>query len=182
VPYNLFGLFLVHKILAYRYIYENGKKKRRRNFQLAGPGGGFRPTRALARLRPSWPSCAGATAGNGAVARARMPERGRGLTALTATEGGGFDRNLAGSESRGGSPPLVRFFGGEVVAKHGRVQGITGVGLIGPAGAYGGRSAAQWRVSAAAWSPVRQLGAIGGGEVCLVTVIVWRSSSDSLIA
>jgi hypothetical protein len=116
------------------------------------------------------------------VARARMPERGRGLTALTATEGGGFDRNLAGSESRGGSPPLVRFFGGEVVAKHGRVQGITGVGLIGPAGAYGGRSAAQWRVSAAAWSPVRQLGAIGGGEVCLVTVIVWRSSSDSLIA
>jgi hypothetical protein len=36
VPYNLFGLFLVHKILAYRYIYENGKKKwknkRRRNF------------------------------------------------------------------------------------------------------------------------------------------------------
>jgi hypothetical protein len=69
---------------------------------------------------------------------------------------------------------LVRFFGGEAVAKHGRVQGITGVGLIGPAGAYGGRSAA-------AWLPVRQLGAIGGGEVCLVTVIVWRSSSASLI-
>jgi hypothetical protein len=47
--------------------------------------------------------------------------------------------------------------------------------------AYGGRSAARWRVSAAAWSSVRQLGAIGGGEVCLVTVIVWRSSSASLI-
>jgi hypothetical protein len=76
---------------------------------------------------------------------------------------------------------LVRSFGGEAVAKHRRVQGIMGVGLIGPAGAYGGRSAARWRVSAAAWSPVRQLGAIGGGEVCLVTVIVWRSSSASLI-
>jgi hypothetical protein len=47
--------------------------------------------------------------------------------------------------------------------------------------AYGGRSAARWRVSAAAWSSVRQLGAIRGEEVCLVTVIVWRSSSASLI-
>jgi hypothetical protein len=115
------------------------------------------------------------------VARARMLERGRGLTALTATEGGGFDRSPAGGESRGGSPPLAQFFGGEAVAKHGRVRGITGVGLIGPAGAYGGLSAERWRVSAAAWSPVRQLGAIGGGEVCLVTVIVWQSSSASSI-
>ena len=119
--------------------------------------------------------------GNGAVARARMPERGRGLTALTATEGGGFDRSPAGGESRGGSPPLVRFFSGEVVAKHERVQGITRVGLIWHAGAYGGRSAARCRVSTAARSPVPQLGAIGGGEVCLVTVIMWRSSSTSLI-
>ena len=140
---------------------------------MAHPGAGALAAQ-LAQLR-------GVTAGNGTVARARMPERGRGLTALTATEGGGFDRSPAGGESRGGSPPLVRFFGGEAVAKHGRVQGIAGVGLIGPAGAYGGRSAARWRVSAAAWSPVRQLGAIGGGEVCLVTVIVWRSSSTSLI-
>jgi hypothetical protein len=67
------------------------------------------------------------------------------------------------------------------VAKHVRVQGITGVGLIGPAGAYGGRSAARWRVSATAWSLVRQLGAKWGGEVCLVTGIVWRSSSASSI-
>jgi fermentation-respiration switch protein FrsA (DUF1100 family) len=87
---------------------------------------------------------------------------------------GDFDRSPAGDESRGGSPPLVRSFSGEAVAKHGRVQGITGVGLIGPAGVYGGRSAV-------AWSPVRQLGAIGDGEVCFVTVIVWRSSSASLI-
>jgi hypothetical protein len=98
------------------------------------------------------------------VARARMPERGRGLTALMATEGGGFDRSPAVGESRDSSPPLVRFFGGEAVAKHGRVQGITGVGLIGPAGAYGGRSMARWRVSAAAWSPVRHMGAIGAGR------------------
>jgi hypothetical protein len=134
--------------------------------------------RARARLRPS---CAGAMAGNGTVARARMRERGRGLTALTATEGGGFDRSPAGDESCGGSPPLVLFFSGEAVAKHGRVLGITGLGLIGPAGAYGGRSAARWRVSTAAWSLVRQLGAIGGGEVCLVTVIERWSSSASLI-
>jgi hypothetical protein len=31
------------------------------------------------------------------------------------------------------------------------------------------------------WSPVRQLGAIASGEVCLMTVIVWWSSSASLI-
>jgi hypothetical protein len=27
VPYNLFKLFLVHKIAAYKYIYENRKRK-----------------------------------------------------------------------------------------------------------------------------------------------------------
>jgi hypothetical protein len=36
VPYNLFKLFLVHKISAYKYIYENGEKKwekkRRKDF------------------------------------------------------------------------------------------------------------------------------------------------------
>jgi hypothetical protein len=44
VPYNLFRLFLVHKISAYKYIYmkmgkRNRKRKRRRNFQLARTGG-----------------------------------------------------------------------------------------------------------------------------------------------
>jgi hypothetical protein len=94
VPYNLFRLFLVHKISAYKYIYENGEKKwekkKKKEFPTSWAGGNFgppRPERARARLRPS---CVGATAGNGTVARARMPERGRGLTALTATEGGGF--------------------------------------------------------------------------------------------
>jgi hypothetical protein len=48
---------------------------------LAHPGAGALAAQ-LAQLR-------GVTAGNGTVARARMPERGRGLTTLTATEGGG---------------------------------------------------------------------------------------------
>jgi hypothetical protein len=85
------------------------------------------------------------------------------------------------AKSHDGSPPLIRFYGGEVVARHGRVQGITGVGLIWPAGAYGGRSAPRWRVSAAAMSPVRLSATIGGGRWRPVTVRVWRSSSTSLI-
>jgi hypothetical protein len=44
VPYNLFKLLLVHKISAYKYIYENGKKKwekkKERDFLLAAPRGG----------------------------------------------------------------------------------------------------------------------------------------------
>jgi hypothetical protein len=95
--------------------------------------------------------------------------------------GGGSTGARTAANSRGGSPPLVRFYSGEVVARHGRVQGITGVGSIWPAGAYGGRSTAQWRVSAAAKPPVRLPSTIGGGEVCLVTVRVWRSFEPSLI-
>jgi hypothetical protein len=55
-----------------------------------------------------------------------------GLTAWTATEGegGGSTRVWPMAKSRGGSPPLVQFYGGEAVARHGRVQGIMGVGLI----------------------------------------------------
>jgi hypothetical protein len=55
VPYNLFKLFLVHKISAYNSIYENGKKKwekkKKRVFLLAGPRGRFWLTRARARAR-----------------------------------------------------------------------------------------------------------------------------------
>jgi hypothetical protein len=52
VPYKLFKLFLVHKISAYKYIYENGKKKwekekKKRDSRLTGPGG-FWPGRARA--------------------------------------------------------------------------------------------------------------------------------------
>jgi hypothetical protein len=78
------------------------------------------------------------------------------------------------ANSCGGSLPLVRFYGGEVVARHERVRGITGVGSIWPAVAYGGRSAA-------AKPPVRLPATIGGGEVCLTTVRVWRSFEPSLI-
>jgi hypothetical protein len=95
VLYNLFRLFLVHKISAYKHICENGEKKwekKKEKVFLASwaRGGDFGPlgASARARLRPSWPSCEGATAGNGAVARAHKPGRERGLTALTATEGG----------------------------------------------------------------------------------------------
>jgi hypothetical protein len=86
-----------------------------------------------------------------------------GRTALTARrKGGKLDRGPAGGESGGGSPPWVRFFDGEVVAKHGRVKGVTGVGRILPAGAYGGLSAARWRVPAAVMPPVRSPTTIGG--------------------
>jgi hypothetical protein len=114
-----------------------GKRKRKRNFQLAGPGGGgFRPTRARARLRPSWPSCAGATAGNDTVARARMPQRGRGLTTLTATEGGGFrpesGRWRIPRRFSAVGPVLRRGGGGEARAgagDHGGGANLTGEGL-----------------------------------------------------
>jgi hypothetical protein len=60
----------------------NGKRKRKRDFQLAGPGGDFGPpgasVRAGACLRPSWPSREGATAGDSAVAR-RPHARERGV-------------------------------------------------------------------------------------------------------
>jgi hypothetical protein len=55
-------------------------------------------------------------------------------------------------------PVLRRGSGGEARG----VQGITGVGLIGPAGAYGGWSAARWQVSVAAMPPVRLPATIGG--------------------
>jgi hypothetical protein len=53
VPYNLFKIFLVYKISVNEYIYENRKKKwkkgkKKRDSQLAGPGGRFRPSRARA--------------------------------------------------------------------------------------------------------------------------------------
>jgi hypothetical protein len=51
--YNLFRLFLVHKISIYIHIYKNRKRKRKKKKekgfpQLAGRGGGIRPSRARA--------------------------------------------------------------------------------------------------------------------------------------
>jgi hypothetical protein len=134
VPYNLFRLFLVHKISAYKYIYENGekkwKKKKRKDFPASLAGGEFRPTR---RERAH----AGVLAAQlaqlcGATTSWRGPARQRegGADGVDGTEEGGLDRGPAGGESRDGSPPWVRFFGGEAVAKHGRVKGVMGVGRI----------------------------------------------------
>ena len=57
VPYNLFKLFLVHKISAYKYICENGKKKwekeKEKEFQANWVEGDFGP---VGRGRAaSWP-------------------------------------------------------------------------------------------------------------------------------
>jgi hypothetical protein len=160
-----------------------GKRKRKRNFQLAGPGGilaHHARARAGACLRPSWPSCAGDGGGRRRGAGPHARER-EGLTALTARRKGGLDRGPAGGESRGGSPPWVRFFGGEAVAKHGRVKGVTGVGRIWPVGAYGGRSAARWQVPATVMPPVRLPTTIEGEKWRPVIVRVWRSFEHSLI-
>jgi hypothetical protein len=73
----------------------------------------------------------GENGGDGAMARGPHASEGGGLTAWTATEGeGGSTGVRPTAKSRGGSPSLVRFYGGEAVARHGRLQGITGVGLI----------------------------------------------------
>jgi hypothetical protein len=84
------------------------------------------------------------------VVRARMPGRRRGLTALTATEGGGFDRSPAGGEIprrfSAVGPVLRRGGGGEARAgagDHGGGANLTGGGLW------------RWWVSAAVMSPVR---------------------------
>jgi hypothetical protein len=68
-----------------------------------------------------------------------------------------------------------------MVAKHGRAMGVTGVGRISPARAYGGRSAARWRVPAAVMRPVRLPATIAWGKWRVVTVRVWRSSWHNLI-
>jgi hypothetical protein len=97
---------------------------------LLGRGGGFRRTRARARWRPSWPSSEGETAGTALWCGAHVPARG-GLKARTTTEGGGESTGVRPAVGiRDGSPPWVRFRGGEVVLLHGREQAITGVGPI----------------------------------------------------
>jgi hypothetical protein len=97
----------VHKISAYKYINENGKKKwenkKERVFLLAGSGGDFGPPgheRACASAAggPAGPSVR-ETAGDGAVAQAHMPGRGRRADdAERATEGG---------VNRSARPPVV---------------------------------------------------------------------------
>jgi hypothetical protein len=137
VPYNLFKLFLVHKISAYNSIYENGKrnekKKKKRVFLLDGPGGILAHSGASARAGaaggPAGP-IARETTGDGAVAQAHTSAREGGLTARDNDGGGRSTGARPPVKSRDGSPPWVRFRGGGAVARHGRGQGITGVGSI----------------------------------------------------
>jgi hypothetical protein len=188
VPCNLFRLFLVHKILASKYICENGKKKREKKKETGFPAswaGGISAQQARARaggcaFGPVGPAARGDDRGRRRGAGPHARER-EGRTALTAWRKGGLDRGPAGGESRGGSPSWVWFFGGEAVAKHGRVKGVTGVGRILPAGAYGGRSTARWQVPAAVMPPVRLSATIEGDKWRPATVRVWRSFGHRLI-
>jgi hypothetical protein len=96
VPYNLFKLFLVHKISTYIYIYmkmgkRNGKRKRKGNSCSLGRGGCFRPSRAWARQaaheeaarrgQTSW-AWAHASARGGGVNGAEWQRRGVNRSAL----------------------------------------------------------------------------------------------------
>jgi hypothetical protein len=117
----------VHKISAYKYIWENGKKKwekkKKKDFLSLWAGGDFGPHgrgRSRGRgWRPSWPSCAGETAGNGVEARAHQPAREEGADGVGDNGGGkGLDRGRPAVRIRGGSPSSVRFCDGEAVAEH----------------------------------------------------------------
>jgi hypothetical protein len=97
-PIIYFRLFLVHKISAYKYIYENGEKKWEKKKKKGFPaswagGGGFRPTRReRARGRACGlvgPAARERQRGTAPWRGAHTPERGGWLTALMAMEGGG---------------------------------------------------------------------------------------------
>jgi hypothetical protein len=94
VPYNLFKLFLVHKISVNEYIYENRKKKwkkeKEKGFLASWVGGRFRPSRARACARARAGGHQARQWGNGAGtapwAWAHMLEEG-GLTAWSGDRG-----------------------------------------------------------------------------------------------
>jgi hypothetical protein len=108
----------------------NEKIKRKRISCLVGPRGVFQPTRA--RLAAQLAQQRGDDGGGTALrCRAHMPARGGGLTGAGGNGGRGRSAGVRPAvEIRGGSPPWVRFCGGEVVVRHGRGQAITGVGSI----------------------------------------------------
>ena len=128
VPYNLFKLFLVHKISTYKYICENGKKKwekeKEKEFQVNRVRGDFGLVRrGRAASWPNGPSRPTRSGGRRDGHRGRGPtrQRGRGETASggsrRAVRGGG---ELVAGEPDGGSSPVVRFWVDGVVAKHKR--------------------------------------------------------------
>jgi hypothetical protein len=84
VPYNLFRLFLVHKISIYVYIYINRKRKEEKRKGISSASwvkGDFGPAEC-ARARPGGPlgPPAGNDMGTASWAWAHVPEEG-GLTA-----------------------------------------------------------------------------------------------------
>jgi hypothetical protein len=106
----------VHKISAYKYIYENGKKKwekeKEKEFSASWAGGDFglaqrRRARARGR-RPSRPtrSVYGAADAVGAGPHAR--ER-KGETTLGGEEAGPRWKEPVAGDPDGGSSPVVRF-------------------------------------------------------------------------
>jgi hypothetical protein len=105
VPYNLFRLFLVHKISIYAFIYNNRKIKRRKGKRVldSWARGGFRPSRARARgATAEWAQAAhkeGERRGRTPWARSHSPERGwadgvRGLTRKGANRSGSTAREV----------------------------------------------------------------------------------------
>jgi hypothetical protein len=111
------------------------RKEKGKGFPALLGRGEFWPTRAQARARgrgwrPSWPNSEG-TAGDNTVVRGPHASEGRGLNGVGGNGGRGRSTGVRPPvESRDGSLPWVRFRGGEAGARHGRGQGITGVGSI----------------------------------------------------
>jgi hypothetical protein len=123
VPYNLFKLFLVHKISVYKYIYVKmgkriGKRKKKKNSQLAGRGD-FGPVSAGVGRRPSRPTEERRGMG-GRHGRGPMRQREEGVTAWSGRWRGGEPVGSTAGEVRGGSPLGARFCDEGVVARHGR--------------------------------------------------------------
>jgi hypothetical protein len=140
--------------------------------------------RARARFAAQTAQQRGDGGGDGAVARGHQPGRERGADGATGNGGeGGLDR-----AGRRQAPwwfsavglVLWRGRGGEARAV-GVGHELMMVGRIWPAGAYSGRSTAQWRVPAAAKPPVRFPAMTGGAKWCRVIASVWRSFGHSLI-
>jgi hypothetical protein len=176
----------VHKISAYKYIYmkmgkRNGKRKRRRNFQLARPGGISAHPGARARARgptglAAWEQQQGTARGAGSHARER-----EGADGVDGNGGRGFrpksGRRRIPRQFSAVGPVLRRGSRGEARAgagDHGGGVNWTGGGLWWPV--HGAVASVRGGVVTGA-----AYGCNRGGEVCLVTVIVWWSSSASLI-
>jgi hypothetical protein len=131
VPYNLFRLFLVHKISIYAYIYmkigkRNGKRKKKRNFPANSVGGDFVLARARARPRGRRPSLArqrgtarGRRRGCGPMCQREGEADGVGWSDGGGGEPAGVGKNRTPTRFHGGSPSWFRFQVAGEVAKHG---------------------------------------------------------------